>query len=121
MRPRRGVGHRHLRPARGAAQPGADLRRQKDLAVEPRPPLPVPLFAGEDLLAAIGSTDEPPPRFASAFPAHLDPSDLGIKFAGAAYAPVAVSRMRCHIDRPLRVGLVTWGAPRADRAGVGAL
>ncbi|HSM14677.1 MAG TPA: 2-oxoacid:acceptor oxidoreductase family protein [Thermoanaerobaculia bacterium] len=56
---------------------------KKDLAVEPRPPLPAPLFAAEDLLAAIGSTDQPPPRFASAFPAHLDPSDLGIKFAGA--------------------------------------
>ena len=56
---------------------------KKDLEVEPRPALPTPIFDAETLLAAIGSTAEPPPRFAKQFPAHLGTRDVAIKFAGA--------------------------------------
>ena len=57
---------------------------KKELAdAEPLPAPPRPDFDAEHLLAVVGATVAEPPRFASGFPAHLDPRDVGIKFAGA--------------------------------------
>ncbi|HLF55254.1 MAG TPA: 2-oxoacid:acceptor oxidoreductase family protein [Thermoanaerobaculia bacterium] len=55
----------------------------KELEVEPRPELPRPDYSPERLLAALGTSTEPPPRFAERFPSHLDARDVAIKFAGA--------------------------------------
>ena len=57
---------------------------KKELAVEPRPPLPRPDYDPERLLAVVGTTTEAPPRFAGgSFPEQLGTRDLGVKFAGA--------------------------------------
>ncbi|MCM2269926.1 MAG: 2-oxoacid:acceptor oxidoreductase family protein [Thermoanaerobaculia bacterium] len=57
---------------------------KKELAVEPRPPLPRPDYDPERLLAIVGATTAAPPRFAGgAFPQHFGTCDLAIKFAGA--------------------------------------
>jgi 2-oxoisovalerate ferredoxin oxidoreductase beta subunit len=55
----------------------------KDAAGEPLPPPPEPDYDAERMLAAVGATTEPPPRFADGFPAHLGGRDLGVKFAGS--------------------------------------
>jgi 2-oxoisovalerate ferredoxin oxidoreductase beta subunit len=47
------------------------------------PPLPSPTLAVEPVLDAIGVRHERPSRFTTEFPHHLDPEDIGFKFAGA--------------------------------------
>jgi 2-oxoisovalerate ferredoxin oxidoreductase beta subunit len=56
---------------------------KKDVEVEPWFDLGVPAFEPEAVAAAIGGSQEPAPRFGTAFPTHLDPEDVAIKFAGA--------------------------------------
>jgi len=56
---------------------------KKEVAVEPRPPLPRPDYDPERLLAVVGATTEAPPRFADGFPERLGTRDLAVKFAGA--------------------------------------
>ena len=56
---------------------------KKDVAVEPHPAPPSPSHETARLLAAIEASGERPPRFCSAFPEHLDPSDVSLKLAGA--------------------------------------
>ena len=47
------------------------------------PPIPRPTFDPLQLLDAVRAQTERPPRYAAGFPAHLDPDDISIKFAGA--------------------------------------
>lgn len=56
---------------------------KKDETVEPWFTLGPPSFDAEKILAVLGSSDREPERFARSFPAHLDPRDIEIKFAGA--------------------------------------
>lgn len=42
-----------------------------------------PDYGVASLLKEIGASQELPPRFAESFPAHIDPEDIGVKFAGA--------------------------------------
>lgn len=44
---------------------------------------PPPVFDGEMVTTVIGVTDEKPDQFCSAFPTHVAPSDISLKFAGA--------------------------------------
>jgi 2-oxoisovalerate ferredoxin oxidoreductase beta subunit len=56
---------------------------KKDVETEPWFGLDVPNFEPDDVLQVIGGTKEPPERFGTGFPAHIDPEDISIKFAGA--------------------------------------
>jgi 2-oxoisovalerate ferredoxin oxidoreductase beta subunit len=56
---------------------------KKDEAPEPWFHLGTPTFEPAAVLDAIAVPRVKPPRFARAFPAHLDPEDIAIKFAGA--------------------------------------
>jgi len=56
---------------------------KKDLEIEPWFQHERPSFEPEPLIEQIQATDEAPPRFATGFPQHLDPGDVGIKLAGA--------------------------------------
>jgi 2-oxoisovalerate ferredoxin oxidoreductase beta subunit len=56
---------------------------KKDVVAEPWFDLPRPTYDPAVVAAAVGATREPAPRFASGFPAHIDPHDVAIKFAGA--------------------------------------
>jgi 2-oxoisovalerate ferredoxin oxidoreductase beta subunit len=56
---------------------------KKDETVEPWFDLGTPTFAPDAVLEAIGAPREKAPRFGTGFPAHLDPDDVAIKFAGA--------------------------------------
>jgi 2-oxoisovalerate ferredoxin oxidoreductase beta subunit len=56
---------------------------KKDETVEPWFTLGPPAFDAAKILGLLGATDQPPERFARSFPAHLDPRDIEIKFAGA--------------------------------------
>lgn len=56
---------------------------KKDETVEPWFTLGPPTFEAERILGVLGATDREPERFAGGFPAHLDPRDIEIKFAGA--------------------------------------
>ena len=56
---------------------------KKDETVEPWFHLEHPTFDPERIIAAIGGTDEHPKRFGTGFPAHIDPRDIALKFAGA--------------------------------------
>ena len=56
---------------------------KKDETVEPWFDLGTPTFDPEAVLAAIGAPRTTAPRFGSGFPAHLDPEDVAIKFAGS--------------------------------------
>lgn len=47
------------------------------------PPIPTPEFDAERTLEALGTTTHRPDRFATSFPAHLDPDDISLKLAGA--------------------------------------
>jgi 2-oxoisovalerate ferredoxin oxidoreductase beta subunit len=47
------------------------------------PAIPRPTYDAERTLAALGTTDERPDRFATSFPTHLDPEDVSLKLAGA--------------------------------------
>jgi 2-oxoisovalerate ferredoxin oxidoreductase beta subunit len=56
---------------------------KKDMVVEPREQPAPPSFDTDELLHAIEITAEKAPRFASGFPAHLDPADVALKLAGS--------------------------------------
>ena len=57
---------------------------KKDLAPEPWFELPERVFDPDQVAAVLGCGEEPAARFAGgAFPAHLDPADVALKFAGA--------------------------------------
>jgi len=56
---------------------------KKDLVPEPWFQLDEPVFDVDRLLEAIGSTADEEDRGEVAFPAHLDPEDIALKFAGA--------------------------------------
>jgi len=47
------------------------------------PAIPTPTFDAEDTLRSVDATTERPPRFAEAFPTHIDPEDISLKLAGA--------------------------------------
>ncbi len=56
---------------------------KKDVDVEPWFALDAPVFDPERLVAVVGGAAEAPERFGDGFPAHLDPDDVALKFAGA--------------------------------------
>jgi 2-oxoisovalerate ferredoxin oxidoreductase beta subunit len=56
---------------------------KKDETVEPWFDLGRPTFEPEDVLRAIQAPRETAPRYGKEFPAHLDPDDIAVKFAGA--------------------------------------
>jgi len=56
---------------------------KKDVGAEPWFDLGEPSFDPETLARLIGGTDRKAPRFSDGFPAHLDPHDVAVKFAGA--------------------------------------
>ena len=56
---------------------------KKDVTVAPREAPPRPSFDADELLHVIEATAEKAPRFASGFPAHLDPDDVAFKLAGS--------------------------------------
>ena len=56
---------------------------KKDETPEPWFDLGTPTFEADAVLQAIAAPRERAPRFGRAFPAHLDPEDIAIKFAGA--------------------------------------
>ncbi len=57
---------------------------KKDTTAEARfPVIPIARFDPEETLGAVGTTTERPPRFAEAFPVHVDPEDISFKLAGS--------------------------------------
>ncbi len=68
---------------REAMVPVFPLGVKKDVATEPWFELPPPNHDPEKLVEVIGSTAEVPVRHGESFPAHLDPEDIALKFAGA--------------------------------------
>ncbi len=56
---------------------------KKDVETEPRELPSFPNFDADKLMHAIEATTDKAPRFASGFPAHLDPADVAFKLAGA--------------------------------------
>ena len=56
---------------------------KKDVTAEPRAVPNRPRSRTARRTAAIEATDEAPPRFSPGFPAHVDPSDIALKLAGA--------------------------------------
>ena len=69
---------------RDAMEPVFPLGVKKDVTDSARfPPFATPTFDTDRVLAALGSTTERAERFATAFPAHLDPDDVSLKLAGA--------------------------------------
>jgi 2-oxoisovalerate ferredoxin oxidoreductase beta subunit len=68
---------------RDAMTPIFPLGVKKDVVAEPRGLPARPSFDAEELVLAIEATAERPPRFASTFPAHLDPADVALKLAGS--------------------------------------
>ena len=48
-----------------------------------RPSINRPVYDADALMAEIGASNAEVPRFAKGFPEHLDPDDVGVKFAGA--------------------------------------
>jgi 2-oxoisovalerate ferredoxin oxidoreductase beta subunit len=56
---------------------------KKDETVEPWFDIGTPTFDPEVVLSAIHAPRERAPRFGTGFPAHLDPDDVAVKFAGA--------------------------------------
>ena len=84
--------HLHATPAeaecwvREQMLPVFPLGVKKDVTAEPSPlgeGRTKPCFDPEAVARAIGGSREPVPRFGDGFPAHLDPDDVAIKFAGA--------------------------------------
>jgi 2-oxoisovalerate ferredoxin oxidoreductase beta subunit len=63
--------------------PHFPLGVKKDETPEPWFDLGVPVFEPDAVLASLGVPRATAPRFGRAFPAHLDPDDIAIKFAGA--------------------------------------
>jgi 2-oxoisovalerate ferredoxin oxidoreductase beta subunit len=75
---------------------------KKDVAVEPWFALERPTFDPERLAAVVGAVAEAPERFEEGFPAHLDPEDVSLKFAGAGgdgAQTVAMLTTRAAIDQ----------------------
>ena len=56
---------------------------KKDVDVEPRELTSLSSFEVDKLMNAIEATPDKAPRFATGFPAHLDPADVAFKLAGA--------------------------------------
>ncbi|HEX9729092.1 MAG TPA: 2-oxoacid:acceptor oxidoreductase family protein [Gemmatimonadales bacterium] len=56
---------------------------KKDLEVEPWFDIGTPSFEADDIVRVIGASAEPKEQFSGRFPAHVDPEDVSIKFAGA--------------------------------------
>jgi 2-oxoisovalerate ferredoxin oxidoreductase beta subunit len=56
---------------------------KKDIVAEPRAIPRYPSFDVRELTEAIDAATEKAPRFAPGFPAHLDPADVALKFAGS--------------------------------------
>jgi 2-oxoisovalerate ferredoxin oxidoreductase beta subunit len=56
---------------------------KKDTQPEPWFDLEPPSFEPERVVDVIGGATEQAPRFGEAFPAHIDPEDVAVKFAGA--------------------------------------
>jgi len=56
---------------------------KKDLAAEPRDVPASPSFDVAAMMGSIEATDDEAPRFCAAFPSHIDPADIALKFAGA--------------------------------------
>jgi 2-oxoisovalerate ferredoxin oxidoreductase beta subunit len=56
---------------------------KKDVVTEPREQPPPPSFDPEELMHAIEAPESLAPRFASEFPAHIDPADVALKLAGS--------------------------------------
>jgi 2-oxoisovalerate ferredoxin oxidoreductase beta subunit len=81
--------HLHLTPVEAERWvkeqmlPVFPLGVKKDETVEPWFALEPPSFDVADVVRAVGGDRERPPRFSTAFPSHLDPTDVSIKFAGA--------------------------------------
>ena len=81
--------HVHLSPVdaqrwvRDQMLPYFPLGVYKDEAREPWFELEHPTFEPDDVLGVLGATSDTPPRFCEAFPEHLDPVDIAMKFAGA--------------------------------------
>src|SRR5207344_927052 len=68
---------------RDAMTPVFPLGVKKDIVGEPRAIPAYPSFDGHELTEAIEAATERAPRFAAGFPAHLDPADIALKFAGS--------------------------------------
>jgi 2-oxoisovalerate ferredoxin oxidoreductase beta subunit len=81
--------HLHLTPAeseewvREKMVPLYPLGVKKDAAAEPWFAPGHPVFQPETVATVIGATDQAAPRCGTGFPAHLDPEDVALKFAGA--------------------------------------
>lgn len=81
--------HLHLTPSeaehwvRDRMVPLFPLGVKKDAAVEPWFAPGQAVYQPEAVAAAVGATNQAAPRFGTAFPAHLDPDDVSLKFAGA--------------------------------------
>jgi 2-oxoisovalerate ferredoxin oxidoreductase beta subunit len=56
---------------------------KKDVEPEPWFEMRPPKFDAESVVEVIGSSAQPPQRFGTGFPAHIDEGDVSIKFAGA--------------------------------------
>jgi 2-oxoisovalerate ferredoxin oxidoreductase beta subunit len=69
---------------RDTMEPVFPLGVKKDVTDGSRfPAIPTPSFDPERTLAALSTTTDHPDRYATAFPAHLDPEDISLKLAGA--------------------------------------
>lgn len=55
----------------------------KDVETEPWFKLEPPDFSPDTMLRVLEAASEPPPRFGTGFPEHLDPRDVSLKLAGA--------------------------------------
>jgi 2-oxoisovalerate ferredoxin oxidoreductase beta subunit len=65
-------------------EPVFPLGVKKDVTDGPHyPPFLTPSFDPERVLSVLGTTTKLPERFATGFPAHLDPDDISFKLAGA--------------------------------------
>ena len=81
--------HLHATPqeaeqwVREQMEPVFPLGVKKDIVPAPWFHLDPPVHDPAAVLSALGATEQPVPRFAPAFPSHLDPRDIALKFAGA--------------------------------------
>ena len=81
--------HLHLAPAEAERWvkeqmvPVFPLGVKKDAVAEPWFALAPPEYEPAKVAALVGVGGEPAPRFGTRFPAHIDPDDVALKFAGA--------------------------------------
>jgi 2-oxoisovalerate ferredoxin oxidoreductase beta subunit len=68
---------------RDSMEPVFPLGVKKDVTDRSYPTIPTPSFDTERTLSTLGTATERADRFATAFPAHLDPEDISLKLAGA--------------------------------------